>query len=91
MQKFLSIYSFGCHPKGIYFLSAGTDGDDGPTDAAGAFASHEILHTAKMMELLTEEYLFRNDSYTFFDACGYLFKSGVTGTNVCDVQLVLIY
>ncbi len=81
---------FGTRAEGIYFLSAGTDGDDGPTDAAGAFASYEILQTAKMMELPTDEYLTRNDSYAFFDACGYLFKSGVTGTNVCDVQLVLI-
>ena len=81
---------FGVQAEGIYFLSASTDGDDGPTDAAGAFASYEIVHTAKMMELPTDEYLSRNDSYSFFDACGYLFKSGVTGTNVCDVQLILI-
>jgi glycerate-2-kinase len=81
---------FGAQAEGIYFLSAGTDGDDGPTDAAGAFTSYEIMQTAKMMELPMDDYLSRNDSYAFFDACGYLFKSGVTGTNVCDVQLILI-
>ncbi len=81
---------FSTRAEGIYFLSAGTDGDDGPTDAAGAFASSEILHTAKMMELQTGEHLRRNDSYTFFDSCGYLFKTGFTGTNVCDIQLILI-
>ena len=81
---------FGTRSEGIYFLSAGTDGNDGPTDAAGAFASYEILQTAKMMDLSIDEYLSRNDSYTFFDACGYLFKTGLTGTNVCDIQLILI-
>lgn len=81
---------FGTKAEDIYFLSASTDGDDGPTDAAGAFASYEILHTATMMELPMDEYLFRNDSYTFFDVCGYLFKTGLTGTNVCDVHLILI-
>ena len=81
---------FGTRAEGIYFLSAGTDGDDGPTDAAGAFASYEILQTARMMDLPMDEYLSRNDSYTFFDACGYLFKTGLTGTNVCDIQLILI-
>jgi len=81
---------FGTRSEGIYFLSAGTDGNDGPTDAAGAFASYEILHTAKMMDISMDEYLSRNDSYAFFDACGYLFKTGLTGTNVCDIQLILI-
>ncbi len=81
---------FGTKAEGIYFLSASTDGDDGPTDAAGAFASSEIIHIAEMMELNTEEYLRRNNSYAFFELCGYLFKSGITGTNVCDVQLILI-
>ncbi|MBC8382922.1 MAG: DUF4147 domain-containing protein [Candidatus Cloacimonetes bacterium] len=81
---------FGTRSEGIYFLSAGTDGNDGPTDAAGAFASYEILQIAKMMDLSMDEYLSRNDSYTFFDACGYLFKTGLTGTNVCDIQLILI-
>lgn len=81
---------FGTQSEGIYFLSAGTDGDDGPTDAAGAFASYEILQTAKMMDLPMDEYISRNDSYTFFDACGYLFKTGLTGTNVCDIQLIII-
>ncbi len=81
---------FGTRSEGIYFLSSGTDGDDGPTDAAGAFASYEILQTAKMMDLPMNEYLSQNDSYTFFDSCGYLFKTGLTGTNVCDIQLILI-
>ena len=81
---------FGTRAEGIYFLSAGTDGDDGPTDAAGAFASYEILQTAKLMDLPMDEYFSRNDSYTFFDSCGYLFKTGLTGTNVCDIQLILI-
>jgi len=76
--------------QGIHFLSASTDGNDGPTDATGAFASSEIAQTAKLKGISISEYLSRNDSYTFFDSCGYLFKTGYTGTNVCDVQIVLI-
>ncbi|HEX37988.1 MAG TPA: DUF4147 domain-containing protein [Candidatus Cloacimonetes bacterium] len=74
----------------IFLLSASTDGDDGPTDAAGALASYEVLEKSKHFGLSIEDYLARNDSYTFFDKCGYLYKTGHTRTNVCDVQILLI-
>ena len=74
----------------IVFLSAGTDGNDGPTDAAGAFADSEALATAQEQGLNLEQYLAENDSYHFFEAADGLFKTGPTGTNVCDIQILLV-
>lgn len=76
--------------ENIFFLSGATDGNDGPTDAAGAFASHAVLETGKKAGLDISEYLGRNDSYTYFDKAGHLFKPGPTNTNVCDLQLLII-
>jgi hydroxypyruvate reductase len=75
---------------GVSFLSASTDGSDGPTDAAGAFASLALYRAALECGLNPEEYLRNNDSYTFFDQLGGLLKTGPTGTNVCDLQIVLV-
>lgn len=74
----------------IAFLSAATDGTDGPTDAAGAFASLELAEHAAQLGLDPGASLRENDSYHFFEALGALFKTGPTGTNVCDIQLVLV-
>ncbi len=74
--------------KDTYFLSAATDGNDGPTDAAGAFASLQILE--KSVGMNVEDYLKNNDSYSFFDQIGWLFKTGPTNTNVCDIQILLV-
>ena len=76
--------------QGIHFLSASTDGTDGPTDAAGAFASAEVLALADAAGLSIAASLADNDSYRFFDAIGQLLKTGPTMTNVCDLQLTLI-
>ena len=76
--------------QGIHFLSASTDGTDGPTDAAGAFASAEVLAQADAAGLSIAASLVVNDSYRFFDSIGQLFKTGPTMTNVCDLQLTLI-
>jgi hydroxypyruvate reductase len=76
--------------QGIHFLSAATDGTDGPTDAAGAFASPEVLALADAAALSIAASLADNDSYRFFEAVGQLFKTGPTMTNVCDLQLMLI-
>ncbi|HUX21384.1 MAG TPA: glycerate kinase [Spirochaetia bacterium] len=76
--------------EGIYFLSAGTDGNDGPTDAAGAFACNQAIERAAARKLPIQDYLVGNDSYTFFDAIDHLFKSGPTNTNVCDLQILLV-
>ncbi len=77
--------------QGIYFLSASTDGNDGPTDAAGAFASNEILDSANTEKLSVNQYLKNNDSYNFFDKIGFLLKTGPTNTNVCDLQIMLCF
>lgn len=70
-------------------LSAGTDGTDGDTDAAGAMATGDTLPRAARMGLDAGEHLLRNDSYAFFEALGDLIKTGPTGTNVMDVHLLL--
>ena len=77
----------------LVFLSGGTDGEDGPTDAAGAYFDPEIVERVRQMtdagEISPEDYLARNDAYTFFERCGGLLKSGPTGTNVCDLRILL--
>jgi hydroxypyruvate reductase len=75
---------------GIHFLSASTDGSDGPTDAAGAFASADVLAEARAAGLVPEAFLRENDSYHFFDRLGRLLKTGPTMTNVCDLHMVLV-
>jgi hydroxypyruvate reductase/glycerate 2-kinase len=75
---------------GITLLSAGTDGTDGPTDAAGAIVDGKTVARAREKGLDPREYLDNNDSYTFFKTCGGLFITGATGTNVMDLQIVLI-
>ncbi|MDX9783405.1 MAG: glycerate kinase [Spirochaetia bacterium] len=74
----------------LAFLSAGTDGADGPTDAAGAFALPSMVGQARAMSLDPANFLADNDSYTFFASLGGLLKTGPTGTNVCDVQILLM-
>jgi len=76
--------------EGLFFLSAGTDGNDGPTDAAGAVANLELHRKALALRLDPDAALARNDSYTFFEALGGLVKTGPTNTNVCDVQVLLL-
>jgi hydroxypyruvate reductase len=73
----------------VLCLSGGTDGTDGPTDAAGAMVSGDTIVRATKLGLSAAEYLARNDSYHFFDALGDLVKTGPTGTNVMDVNVML--
>jgi glycerate-2-kinase len=75
---------------GVSFLSAGTDGTDGPTDAAGAIVDGSTIKKARAFGLNPEEYLQNNDSYTFFNKLSSLLFTGPTGTNVMDMQVVLI-
>ncbi|MEM9186285.1 MAG: DUF4147 domain-containing protein [Planctomycetota bacterium] len=76
--------------RGVALLSGGTDGEDGPTDAAGAVVDEDVATTANGMGLDTEDALRRNDAYPFFDACGGLIKTGPTHTNVCDLRVVTV-
>ncbi len=65
--------------------SLATDGDDGPTDAAGAVVTGDTAARARAAGLVASYYLARNDSYTFFNALGDLLKPGYSGTNVNDL------
>jgi hydroxypyruvate reductase len=76
--------------QNVVILSAGTDGTDGPTDAAGAIADGTTLARAQALGLNPPAFLANNDSYRFFEATGDLIKTGPTGTNVADIQLVLV-
>lgn len=73
--------------KNVVIMSAGTDGSDGPTDAAGAIADGTTLPRSG---LNGASFLAANDSYRFFEAAGGLIKTGPTGTNVADIQIVLV-
>src|SRR5665213_2731622 len=71
------------HPQ-VTIFSGGTDGIDGPTDAAGAIAD------AATPRLNAAKFLANNDSYHFFETAGGLIKTGPTGTNVMDVRILLV-
>lgn len=73
----------------VTFLSAGTDGIDGPTEAAGAFADGGTAGRAAELGLDPLASLRANDSYSFFARLGDLFRPGLTGTNVMDIKLAL--
>ncbi len=75
---------------GITLLSAGTDGTDGPTDAAGAIVNGKTVTRAKKLGLNPEKYLEDNNSYNFFKEIGSLLITGPTGTNVMDIQIIIV-
>jgi hydroxypyruvate reductase len=74
---------------GVMVVSLATDGEDGPTDAAGAVVSGETWGRARALGLDPSDYLNRNDSYSFFAALDDLIKPGPTGTNVNDLVLMI--
>lgn len=76
--------------RGIVLLSGGTDGEDGPTDAAGAIVDEQIIAAAHHRGLDPADYLKRSDVYHFFEPLGGLLKTGPTHTNVCDLRVVLV-
>jgi glycerate 2-kinase len=71
------------------FLSAGTDGEDGPTDAAGAWIDQTTWTASQHLGLDPFDFLDRCDAYSFFDQVGTLFRTGPTRTNVCDLRIAL--
>jgi len=73
----------------VAILSAGTDGRDGPTDAAGAVASLATLDAAAALGLDPADFLANNDAYSFFRPLGALVTTGPTGTNVRDLRVLL--
>lgn len=74
----------------VSVLSAGTDGIDGPTDAAGAFVDGTTLTRARARGLDAAAALAANDSYRFFSQLGDLLQCGPTGTNVMDLKIALV-
>jgi glycerate-2-kinase len=76
--------------EGVLVASMGTDGIDGPTDAAGALATGTTMARARAAGLDAEEALRENDSYSFFRALDDLLITGPTGTNVMDLQILLV-
>ncbi len=76
--------------KNIVGLFAGTDGIDGPTDAAGAVCDGRSRLVARKMGVSARDHLANNNSYNFFKKTGDLIKTGATGTNVMDIGIILI-
>ena len=76
--------------RSLAFLSAGTDGIDGPTDVAGAVINEKTKNKAQEMGLPIDKYLSENNSYHFFKQFGNHIKTGPTGNNVMDIQIVLL-
>jgi glycerate-2-kinase len=81
---------------GIALLSGGTDGTDGPTDATGAVVDGSVVPGARNLGIHPEVYLGNNDSYAFFQRFDgqsgeqHHLITGPTGTNVMDIQIILI-
>jgi glycerate 2-kinase len=72
----------------VVFISLATDGEDGPTDAAGAVVTGETMAAAAAHNLDPADFLARNDSYHFFEPLGALLRIGPTGTNVNDLSFL---
>ncbi len=77
-------------PPRVVVLSGGTDGDDGPTDAAGAIVDPLTVQRGMEMDISAQDHLDNNDAYSFFEKTDDLLITGPTGTNVMDVRLVLV-
>ena len=90
-QEFVLAAAIALDESGpVTVLSAGTDGTDGPTDAAGAIADSATVSRARALDLDAGAFLVENDSYHFFEKVEGLIKTGPTGTNVMDVRVVLV-
>ena len=77
--------------ENVMLIALATDGEDGPTDAAGAVATGESARRAERLGLSSVEYLSRNDAYSFFKQLDDLIISGPTGTNVNDLIFLLAW
>jgi glycerate 2-kinase len=76
--------------ENVLLLSGGTDGTDGPTDAAGAMVDPTTIRRARAMGLNPRTHLTNNDAYPFFERLGDLLITGPTHTNVMDVRILLV-
>ncbi len=76
--------------QGVTIATLATDGQDGPTDAAGAIVDSRTIQRARKLGMDPDRYLANNDSYAFFDALDGLIRTGNTLTNVADLAFLLI-
>jgi hydroxypyruvate reductase/glycerate 2-kinase len=76
--------------RDLCVLSGGTDGEDGPTDAAGAAADAAVVRAARRRGLDPAAHLLRHDAYPFFGAVGGLLRTGRTRTNVMDLRVIIV-
>lgn len=76
--------------RDLVFLSGGTDGEDGPTQAAGALVNRFVLANMRRLGLDPRDYFQRCDAYRFFEQTQGLLVTGPTGTNVCDLRITLL-
>jgi glycerate 2-kinase len=72
-------------------ISIATDGEDGPTDAAGALATDHSTQKSESLGMVPAEYLSNNDAYSYFERLGDLIKTGPSGTNVNDLSICLAF
>lgn len=89
----IEIIKFDIKSANISFLSCGTDGIDGPTDAAGAVGSSNLVNNALEENINPTQFLSNNDSYSFysvFNSGHNLIRTGHTGTNVMDIHLLIV-
>lgn len=77
--------------ESVMLISVATDGEDGPTDAAGAVVTGESAQRAKMLGMSAASYLSRNDAYPFFKALDDLVQTGPSGTNVNDLVICFAF
>ena len=91
LQEVLRQTTAGKNPlHGIALLSGGTDGEDGPTDAAGAIIDAAVLNAMRARSLDPAPYLDTNNAYRFFEPLDALIRTGPTETNVCDLRVVTV-
>jgi hydroxypyruvate reductase len=77
--------------KDVIFISLATDGEDGPTDAAGAVVTGASAQRAESLGMSAADHLSRNDAYTFFEALNDLVQTGPSGTNVNDLVICFAF
>jgi len=85
-----ALYALGDAARGVTLLAAGTDGRDGPTDAAGAIVNDETWQAVRAAGRNPARDLAAHDSHRALDAAGALVRTGLTGTNVTDVVVGLV-
>ena len=83
-----AVFIDGC--DNILMASIGTDGTDGPTDAAGAIADGTTVRNAGERDIDITEYISNNDSYHFFQKINDLIITGPTNTNVMDIRIIIV-